>query len=75
MAPGYWLVIFKRFSTEEAWGWRGRATNHANAKENAKNDYDEALEGLTESDPEGSEDNGDYSCVAALEDMTAKANK
>lgn len=74
MAAGYWLVIFKMFSTEEAWGSREHAASHDAAKIAAKERYDEKLDGLTESDPEGSEDNGDYSCIAAAEDMAARAN-
>lgn len=63
----WWLAIFKKFSDESAWGSREHATDHDDAKAKAKERYEEALDGLTESVPEGSEDNGDYYCIVVAE--------
>lgn len=63
----WYLATFHEFSTDEWWGSREHALDATLAKQAAKDRYDERLEGLTESTPEGASDNGDYSCVVVVE--------
>lgn len=63
----WWLAVFQIFSTEEAFGSREHATDHDDAKAKAKERFEEPLDGLTESTPEGASDNGDYSCLVVAE--------
>jgi hypothetical protein len=63
----WYLATFQEFATEEAWGSREHAVDATLAKAAAKDRYEERLEGLVESEPEGATDNGDYSCVVVVE--------
>jgi hypothetical protein len=75
MAQDLFSVVFVTFSDESAHPWQGRAQDHDDAKAKAFEHFEEPLDGLTESTPEGSTDNGDYSCEVTNESAQARAAK